>query len=122
MITEVEVNEQYQDLDEDIKLRVKRGAVFLDEKRGPHWAEQVALEELDMNSCLSCVLGQLFGDYRAGADQLKLKRFPFIEGVCEGTTEEFGFQASTAADQHPRGEYYDLSIAWHREILDRRGE
>lgn len=45
--------------------RVAKGAALLDRVR-PGWARQVAPEALCMESCDSCVLGQLYGHYDVG--------------------------------------------------------
>lgn len=39
--------------------RVAKGAVWLDEHRGPDWADKVDLDELCMADPCNCVLGQL---------------------------------------------------------------
>lgn len=41
--------------------RVKRGAALLD-KKYPGWADRIELDRLDLGSCTTCVLGQLYQD------------------------------------------------------------
>lgn len=46
---------------------VADGAAFLDE-RWPGWWKRVNSRTLNVESCLNCVLGQLFGSYQEGMD------------------------------------------------------
>jgi hypothetical protein len=57
---------------DDLQARVKRGAALLDEKR-PGWAKEIALDRLAMRSCTQCILGQLWGSYFGGYEQLGRK-------------------------------------------------
>lgn len=45
--------------------RVNRGAELLDRVR-PGWAREIAADELAMETCDRCLLGQLYGDYHIG--------------------------------------------------------
>lgn len=51
--------------EEELKERVRRGAIYLDEVR-PGWRDSIAPGELRMESCFTCVLGQVFGHYAEG--------------------------------------------------------
>lgn len=53
-----------------IKLAAK-GAALLDE-RYPNWENEIELAKLNMSSIDSCVLGQVYGDYLAGLQELDL--------------------------------------------------
>lgn len=44
------------------RLAVQLGIEFLD-ANVPNWREQIDLDRLDLGSCQTCVLGQLFADY-----------------------------------------------------------
>lgn len=57
--------------EEHLKDYVSAGAELLDRKR-PDWFLHVSLDNLDLGSCYECVLGQLYGAYATGADQLEL--------------------------------------------------
>lgn len=48
--------------EENMKLAVKRGAYFLDE-RYPNWASAINLDNLVMDDCERCIVGQAIGDY-----------------------------------------------------------
>ena len=45
-----------------IDERVAKGAAWLDEEH-PGWRENIDPEILDMTSCLSCILGQVYENY-----------------------------------------------------------
>jgi hypothetical protein len=53
----------------ELAKRVERGAVLLDE-RWPGWWNEVDTGQLDIDHCLCCVLGQLWGDYDEGQREL----------------------------------------------------
>jgi len=80
-----------------------RGAQLLD-KRVPGWAQRINLPALDMNSCNDCVLGQLYGDYGVGVDELGLTQPALI-----------GFDLGAGNCDYPA-----LDAAWTTEIMARR--
>lgn len=55
------------DLREVLRPRVERGAALLDSTE-PYWWKRIE-DELDMSSCRSCVLGQVFGRFFLGVDR-----------------------------------------------------
>src|SRR5258708_4461379 len=89
--------------------RAAAGARFLDSKR-PRWEKEVNLKTLDMKNSLpgSCVLHQLYGTYNRGIDELKIK-LPI--------TVFFGFNIED--DKMPEATWAELTLAWHREVLER---
>lgn len=54
-----------------VEERVASGAYMLD-IFSPGWREKIDLARLDIRSCTSCVLGQVFGDYECGMKALGL--------------------------------------------------
>jgi hypothetical protein len=54
-----------------IMERVRRGAMLLD-MEVPGWAGKINGDELDLNDCVSCVLGQIYGWYATGHGRLGL--------------------------------------------------
>lgn len=50
---------------------VKAGMKLLDEKV-PGWREQIDLSKLDMSFCFTCILGQVFGEYNFGLEELNI--------------------------------------------------
>lgn len=89
-----------------------KGAALLDEE-APGWAERIDLPTLDLGSCWTCVLGQIFagpnshpgGPYFTGLHQLGLD-------TKEAATEH-GFAALYLDEDAALGE------AWTAEILRR---
>jgi hypothetical protein len=94
--------------------RVARGVAFLN-ARVPGWEERVDLNTLDIQHLEHCVLGQLFGDYVIGVEELGLKE----EGdrLDEVSVHSLGFQASGDEGQPT---YADLTEAWKAIIEERR--
>lgn len=48
---------------------VERGVIWLD-RTVPNWREKASRTLLDMGNMKACLLFQVFGDYKLGADQL----------------------------------------------------
>lgn len=86
--------------------RVARGAKLLDRKR-PGWAERIDLDQLRLEECDSCILGQLYGTYRNG----KLEC-----GLAIGGDHGFG---EIFMQMNPGPEYAALRVAWLAEIQQR---
>jgi hypothetical protein len=97
-----------------VRDRVARGAALLDEKR-PGWAAEIDLDDLEMGSCFSCVLGQLFGEFADGADEL----FP-DDWVASEEDVRHGFDApANLASWEANGLYESMDAAWSLEIRRR---
>lgn len=78
---------------------VKNGVEILDNHFGDRsWTKKIDLDNLDLGSCGVCVLGQLFGDYTEGLDEL---------GLSGG--HSYGFDASS-------GSYRELTAAWKEAL------
>lgn len=54
--------------------RVEKGAALLDQ-RLEHWVDDIDLGEFDIANGDACILGQLFGEYDRGRDNLLLPPF-----------------------------------------------
>ncbi len=90
--------------------RVQNGIDLLDE-RGPNdWRQTVRdrLEDLDIDSCYSCVLGLIFGRYVFGTSEVGLQ-------TCRESAD-----AGLLVDEHAN--FYEESSAltaeWTRRILE----
>jgi len=92
-------------------VRAKIGATFLDVAQ-PGWAERINLRRLDLNSCESCVLGQLFGDFANGAEKV----FAMRGSARFAAARECGLDG---AHDGPTDQYTALTAAWKREIAKR---
>lgn len=89
--------------------QVNKGAALLD-KFHPGWYREINVSKLEMSSCTSCVLGQLFKDFWDGVERLDASysigpEFSFNEN-------DFGFNAI-------RANYDQLRNLWIKEITRR---
>lgn len=87
--------------------RVSAGIDFLD-REVPGWDAEIDLDNLWLDSCSHCVLGQLFGEFRKGREALDIE-FP--------DTARLGFDRD---DTDPCGTYDELTSAWLTAIQARR--
>lgn len=91
--------------------RVRAGVALLDEQ-SPRWWKHVDVACLDMDHCLRCVLGQVFGNYLRGADMLEID------------PQQYGFDVGVpyklAGDQSEDLHYYVLTRLWTYVIRTRQ--
>ncbi len=110
-------------------VRAKIGATLLDLLK-PGWAEEINVETLKLDSCESCILGQLFGGYARGAEKVfamrvtnptpdgqsfYIHRNPQVTTACE----EAGFVVPDSIGVQLTKSYKNLTAAWKREISKR---
>lgn len=88
------------------KKAAARGAKILD-KSFPNWWEKISLGRLRMSEPDTCILGQLYGSYKQGCEELDLKRRERIRN---------GF---LLPDEHHVTRYARLRLAWKTEIEKR---
>lgn len=81
----------------------RRGARLMDRTR-PGWAHRINRGTLDIESGISCILGQEYGCYQSGLDRLG---FGFVRAIL------YGFNT-------PPGSCAALTAAWQAEIGARR--
>lgn len=79
-------------LDPD-RRAVRRGAKLLDREK-PDWFKLVDLDRLNLDSSLTCILGQVYGDYYAGRvdlgiDYEQVRSHAFVGGMSIFRREEF---------------------------------
>lgn len=100
---------------EKTRKRVKRGAKLLDRVGPVDWFWRVDLDDLDLGCCYSCVLGQLYGDYRDG-----------IIKVAKGELDlgnRYGFDIPCSDMYGPTyHEWLALTELWRERIIARREE
>lgn len=89
--------------------RVAAGAAFLNEVL-PGWEKKIVLESLDINQWEECILGQLFGDFDKGCDQL---------GLSGGKCEKYGFWP--APEDMDAEDAHNLTREWTAAIRGLRG-
>lgn len=56
--------------DENVKKKVLLGLKALQEQHGPGWEDEINCARLDLRSASQCVLGQVYGSFDDGLDQL----------------------------------------------------
>lgn len=91
----------------EIETRVARGAALLD-KKNPGWHDEIEVNDILVDSFISCPLAQLYGDWGKGCEGL---------GVTGDDSWQYGF------DLGPNDEYRDTRLidnAWMRLIESRR--
>lgn len=91
--------------EETIQERVDRGAALLDAEI-PGWVQRIDLDRFRMSSCSRCILGQLFGSFENGLDELHLR---------SRVDSPEGFDIVT-----PEDEYAAFTAAWKQLIIRRR--
>lgn len=90
--------------------RVNMGVQLLDDVL-PGWENDIDLGKLDLFSCSDCVLGQLYGDYAFGLEQVGLK-----------TGFHHGFQGVSSVkrvQQTLYEEYKRLTEMWSEAITQK---
>jgi hypothetical protein len=92
-----------------IQERVQRGIELLDAKV-PGWASRINLDNLQLSDCVECVLGQLFGRFSKGADELGLD-------YCSSKIRDHGFDAQPS---DATGDFQRLQKEWVRRIQERK--
>lgn len=96
---------------EEADLRVSRGAKLLD-SLVPGWAHWIDPGLLKIESCTSCVLGQIFGSYMVGYREVVLPQLQ--------PSTYFGFDITIGESRGLRRKnYQELTEAWLRAIADR---
>lgn len=124
-----------------MKERVKAGAKFLD-KKIPGWYNKIDLETLQMYDCMTCILGQLYYDYKDtdgnnsgyfAATEALFGGTPFSE-MADDTWPSLGEQRAINLGFNKHNEdieelivsgnendpYEELNVLWIAEIMERR--
>lgn len=98
--------------------RVQAGATWLD-ANVPDWLDRINPATLDLASCITCVLGQLFGNYWDAPIAPACSYVPDVQGTDRaadhGFTVYYDWDASGDADN-----FAELNEAWRALIADRR--
>ena len=99
--------------------RARRGAKLLDRKR-PGWHKKINLETLRMQSCYSCILGQLYGFYFSGLEPILGRIKSYEKRTQKEHRHGFILTSSDQGYKTYNEEYEALAEAWKAEILWRR--
>lgn len=94
------------EVDADVLSRVEAGIEVLKEKAGRDWADRINSGTLQLSSCNSCILGQLYGDFSVGMTAIGLSGDDGLASTEVGTAH--GFVASAS--------YAELNRVWKLEV------
>lgn len=96
-----------------IEQRVRNGATFLD-ANVVGWEDKINVDDLNVGSCMRCILGQLFAGFRSGAIALDLR---------DDEAAALGFQVTEyEKDNDIHTPFRELTTAWRELLLERRRE
>lgn len=107
----------------EFQEQVALGMKELD-RQWPGWESVVDLDRLSLESDCRCVLGQMFGDYSNGIDELG-GPVPWNGMINLKWAADRGFHIGTlmASNHEPKNpEWRTLTDAWRQAIRERRGE
>lgn len=86
-----------------MKNNVLRGIELLD-RQVPGWRDRIDWDKLDMTNCYKCILGQLFGEYSEGVEEL---------GALPGS--HYGFDAPPYLGSGITSKYFtELAELWRQ--------
>lgn len=107
-------------------MRVAAGAALLDQVE-PDWYRRIALDELGMETCDRCILGQLHGDFLAGfwAITRPLPSHHLFSAAEHGFTLSDEEQRYETEWEHDRASlrFAALADAWRFQVrLRQRGD
>lgn len=99
-----------------IAERVEAGARWLDANR-PGWVQRINLDTLDITDPCGCIIGQVYGDYWRGPDELFT-----VTDVEERVAAWCADEPARDLGFNGEGQYDELEGAWRELILARRAE
>lgn len=117
------ITAQHPDLPADLAARVARGAALLDRIQ-PYWWASIDLPGLDIGSCYSCVLGQLFAE-RASAPGDTGYWWAFDAAAAakwrtDPNPVRYGFASDPMlGGTHLEAQWDELGAAWSVLVKDR---
>lgn len=103
---------------ENPAIRARRGARLLDRKI-PGWYSKIREQDLKMDSCYRCVLGQIYGFYTRGLETV-FGEIHMDREELEPEEVRHGFVALDSEMFDRVHNYEVLTATWKAEILKRR--
>lgn len=105
-------------ISEDLKLAVKKGAIWLDDNH-VGWETKLNLNSLVMSDCRYCVIGQAIGDYSSTvAHGASVRETPYQWAIDHGFTLLF---VSGSGWLGGPDAWHQLESLWSEEVLKRLG-
>jgi len=101
----------------EAKVAVARGVKFMNKEFGRYWLRTIRLDELDMNSCSNCVLGQVDTDFSYTVEGL---------GMSDEDITKYGFDLPPLTGDYSESNegmninYARLTKAWIAAIKAER--
>lgn len=102
---------------QDVKEAAHRGAQFLDNVLPEGWFREIKVDRIELNSCIDCILGQLFGGYSAGLTALEADMMA-AETEDYYPPEFFGFVGGSTDNDYA---WSTLTREWRKLIAERQG-
>lgn len=93
---------------------VARGAAILDQ-RIPGWVDKVSLDNLQISSCRSCVLGQLGGNEEGSYSEM-------LDYLTDADDDSEWPEINGFDTDYDEYSYEDLTASWKALIEQRRAE
>ncbi len=87
--------------------KIENGIKWLN-KYVPDWLGRINIDELNMNSCWKCILGQLFGEYLKAVTRM---------GITDHHAEMMGFEILDYAEYKREDLMVYLTDLWRDAIL-----
>ena len=91
-------------IDAELKARVERGLALLRETHGPNFADHINLKTLELEHDSVCVLGQLYGNYSYGVNEL-------FDGSLQESVKH-GFDLAPGDDAN----FSQLDVIWQEAL------
>jgi hypothetical protein len=113
-----------------VQRRVSNGVNWLN-RYSPGWRDKIAINELEMSSTCSCIIGQVFGDYMDVIDSIDQdmginggigKKIPVDDLLSHEEAVSLGFDIGEYDDSEDmdfmtsEGQYEVLKTAWLKEL------
>lgn len=95
--------------------RVARGIQFLDDSAWPDWRSKIDLDALYLYSSNECILGQIFGTYYDGLEELEIGNGCSCCAQYEISAMDLGFNTNYSHDEHSV-DYSHLDAAWRKAL------
>lgn len=94
---------------------VAKGAALFDEYRAG-WRERISMTSLDISSVIECALGQEFGHYDKGLDELRQLVRENGGTIGYSFSQSHGFDSGWDDDTNTEISHEALTVAWREEI------
>lgn len=109
------------EFNEDAVLAVKRGAYWLDNNY-PDWAQRIQLDELEMDDCATCIVGQAIGDFSETVAEAGNVAMYSLEALNWSVENGFDIPDNVEDYAETQYRYRELETLWTEQVKERLGE